>query len=113
MAKAEKKESLNGALSTAIKGEFNLDKFKKSKNLSSTSVKFKETRWMPLSRAFSDTQAQYEVEVGTTNNSNNIWDPSVVTSGNHYAIYAGSSLTRGQLYYVRVRVYDGYEWSEW
>jgi len=61
----------------------------------------------------SDTQVQYEVEVGTTNNSNNIWDPSVVTSSNHYAIYAGSSLTRGQLYYVRVRVNDGYEWSEW
>ena len=55
MAKAEKKGSLTGALSTAIKGEFNLDKFKKSKNLSSTSVKFKETRWLPLSPAFSDT----------------------------------------------------------
>lgn len=55
MAKAEKKEGLNGALSKAIKGEFNLDKFKKSKNLSSTSVKFKEQRWIPLSSAFQDT----------------------------------------------------------
>jgi len=54
MAKGEKKESLNGALSTAIKGEFNLDKFKKSKNLSSTSVKFKEQQWIPLSSAFQD-----------------------------------------------------------
>jgi hypothetical protein len=55
MAKAERTEGLNGALSKAIKGEFNLDKFKKSKNLSSTSVKFKEQRWIPLSSAFQDT----------------------------------------------------------
>ena len=55
MAKAEKKEGLNGALSKAIKSEFSLDKFKKSKNLSSTSVKFKEQRWIPLSKAVQDT----------------------------------------------------------
>jgi hypothetical protein len=54
MAKGEKKQSLNGALSQAIKGDFNLDSFKKSKNLSSTSVKFKDQTWTPLSKAFQE-----------------------------------------------------------
>ena len=54
MAKQEK-QSLNGALSKAIKGDFSLDNFKKSKNLSSTSVKFKDQRWIPLSKAFQET----------------------------------------------------------
>jgi 2C-methyl-D-erythritol 2,4-cyclodiphosphate synthase len=51
----EKKEGVISSVSDAIKGSFSLDKFKKSKNLSSTSVKFKETRWIPLSQAFQDT----------------------------------------------------------
>lgn len=47
-------KALNSKISTAIKGGFNLDKFKQSKNLSSTSVKFKEQKWIPLSPAFQD-----------------------------------------------------------
>ena len=52
MAKASKGASLNEAVSSAIKGSFNLDSFIKSKNLSSTSIKMKEQRWIPLSPAF-------------------------------------------------------------
>jgi len=51
MAKAK---SLNPSISQAIKGNFNLDNFKKSKNLSATSVKFKDQKWIPLSKAFQD-----------------------------------------------------------
>ena len=47
-------KALNSKISKAIKGEFNLDKFKQSKNLSSTSVKFKQQKWIPLSLAFQD-----------------------------------------------------------
>lgn len=46
--------SLSGTIASAIKGSFNLDNFKKSKNLSTTSVKFKEQRWIPMSQAFQD-----------------------------------------------------------
>ena len=53
MAKA--KEGLNSTVSKAIKTEFNLDSFKRSKNLSSTSIKFKDQQWIPLSKAFQDT----------------------------------------------------------
>jgi hypothetical protein len=50
-----KKIGLNSAISSAIHNKsFDLDKFKQSKNLSSTSVKFKDPTWIPLSPAFQD-----------------------------------------------------------
>lgn len=48
------KVGLNSSVSTAIKREFNLDNFKKTKNLSSTSIKFKDQKYIPLSSAFMD-----------------------------------------------------------
>ena len=48
------KKGLNSAVSSAIKSEFNLDNFKRSKNLSSSSVKFKDQKFIPLSSAFQD-----------------------------------------------------------
>jgi hypothetical protein len=50
-----KGKSLNAAVAAAVKGDFNLDKFKQSKNLSATSVKFKSQEWIPLSNAFHET----------------------------------------------------------
>ena len=50
----QENNSLTGAIASAIKGSFNLESFKKSKNLSTTSVKFKEQRWIPMSQAFQD-----------------------------------------------------------
>ena len=48
------KKGLNSAVSSAIKSEFNLDNFKRSKNLSSSSVKFKDQKFIPLSPSFQD-----------------------------------------------------------
>ena len=53
MAKS-KEDSLNSSVSKAIKGSFNLDNFIKSKNLSTTSIKMKTQKWIPLSQAFQD-----------------------------------------------------------
>jgi len=52
-----KKASLNDAVSAAVKdkSQFNLDNFKKGKNLNTVSVKFKDQRWITLSKAFQDT----------------------------------------------------------
>lgn len=47
-------KGLNSKITSAVNAEFNLDAFKAGKNLSSTSVKFKEQRWIPLSEAFKD-----------------------------------------------------------
>lgn len=60
-----------------------------------------------------DTQSKYQVIVGTSENTSNMWDSGNITSANNYVIYAGSALSRSTKYYVTVRVYDGYEWSEW
>jgi hypothetical protein len=60
-----------------------------------------------------DTQIAYQIQVGTTQNGSNLWDSGNITSANNFAIYNGTSLSRGTLYYVRLRAYDGYEWSTW
>lgn len=44
---------VNTAVSNAIKGEFDLNKFKKSKSLSNNS-KYKEQTWIPISQALQD-----------------------------------------------------------
>ena len=56
--------SLNANLSGAINGTFNLDNFIKSKNLSSTSIKMKEQKWIPLSQAFQDCLSIPGVPIG-------------------------------------------------
>ena len=54
MAKTKKEESLTSSVSKAIKGTFDLEKFKTAKFLSQP-VKFKPQSWIPLSKAFQDT----------------------------------------------------------
>ena len=60
-------KALTSKISNAIKSEFNLDKFKKSKNLSSSSVKFKEQKWIPLSPAFQDALQIPGIAIGHIN----------------------------------------------
>ena len=56
-------KSLNSAVSSAIKGTVDLEKFKKGKNLSG-GVAFKEQSWIPLSQAFQDTLQIPGIPVG-------------------------------------------------
>jgi hypothetical protein len=51
MAKAKSATQTAGEI---IKGGFSLDKFKKNKGFSNTSVKFKAQDWIPVSKAFQD-----------------------------------------------------------
>jgi hypothetical protein len=60
-----------------------------------------------------DTQTKYEIWVGTSSGGNNMWNSGQVSSSNTSATYAGSTLSRGVTYYVQVRTFDGYEWSDW
>ena len=48
------KKSASQAASEIIQGGFSLDKFKKNKGFSNTSVKFKTQDWIPVSKAFQD-----------------------------------------------------------
>ena len=56
-------KSVTGAVSSAIKDISGLEKFKKGKNLS-TSVVFKEQKWIPLSQAFQETLQIPGIPVG-------------------------------------------------
>jgi len=51
MAKAR---SASAAASSKVKANFDLGKFKKSKKLSTASIKFKEQSWIPMSSAFQE-----------------------------------------------------------
>ena len=48
------KKGISETAQSAIKKNFSLEKFKKNKGLASSSIKFKEQRWIPLSKAFQD-----------------------------------------------------------
>ena len=58
------KASLNAKLSSAINAVPDLSGFKKSKNLSSSPVKFKDQTWIPLSQAFQDTVSVPGIPIG-------------------------------------------------
>jgi hypothetical protein len=61
----------------------------------------------------SDPQVKYHIEIGSQVNTSNIWNSTEITSASKNASYGGSTLSRGQVYYIRIRTYDGYEWSTW
>ncbi|MEM2874726.1 MAG: GLUG motif-containing protein, partial [Candidatus Hadarchaeales archaeon] len=52
-----------------------------------------------------DGQVQRQIQVGTSQNGNDMWDSTLSTSSQS-AVYAGSTLSRGVTYYWRVKVYD-------
>ena len=66
MAKKREKESLMTAVSSEIKANFNLEKFKEKKLLNST-VKFKEQRWIPFSEALQDSSSLPGAAIGHIN----------------------------------------------
>jgi len=49
-----KRKGVSESAQAAIKKGFNLNQFKKNKGLASTSIKFKEQTWIPLSKAYQD-----------------------------------------------------------
>jgi hypothetical protein len=63
MAKSKKSESLTAALSSELRSNFDLTKFKEKKMLNSN-VKFKDQRWIPLSPAFQDVTSVPGIPMG-------------------------------------------------
>lgn len=58
-------------------------------------------------------QQTYRINVGTTPFGDDIWDSGTVESTNQYAEYGGDTLEEGAIYYVSVKVFDGYEESDY
>ncbi|UCG69371.1 MAG: hypothetical protein JSV09_16600, partial [Thermoplasmata archaeon] len=60
-----------------------------------------------------DTQQQYEVRVGTSPGASDMWSPGALVGPINSVAYAGLPLQDGTDYWFSVRVYEGYEWSQW
>lgn len=60
-------------------------------------------------------QQEYHVQVGTDNDwvTAEMWDYGPNSGTDTSVTYAGSSLVDGQTYYVRVKVFNGTQWSNW
>jgi predicted outer membrane repeat protein len=60
-------------------------------------------------------QLQYEIEVGTDDDwtTAEMWSTGPVSSSDTSVIYTGLPLTRGETYYIRVRVNNGTIWGNW
>jgi hypothetical protein len=61
-----------------------------------------------------DPQVKYRVQVSDRSDFGNIiWDTGEVASSDSSCRYGGPGLTEGATYYIRVNLYDGYEWTGW
>jgi immune inhibitor A len=60
-------------------------------------------------------QQEYQVQVGTDNDwsAAEKWDYGPISSADTSVTYAGSTLDDGATYYVRVRAFNGIQWSSW
>ena len=61
-------------------------------------------------------QTQWQIQVGefgTPAGLPNMWNPGPASSSNTSTTYAGSALSAGVTYFVQVRTYNGYNWSDW
>ncbi len=60
-----------------------------------------------------DNQSHWQVWVGTSQGTNDMWNSDEMSGTDTSDIYAGSTLSRGATYYVQVATKDNIEWSEW
>ncbi len=61
-------------------------------------------------------QLQYQVQVGSGTfciNSNDMWESGILTGSVDSILYDGAILEAGSSYYVRIRAYNGTDWSSW
>lgn len=64
---------------------------------------------------FAGTQTLAEVEVGANSDWGvaELWDPALFMTADTSVQYSGASLIDDSTYYLRVRIFNGSEWTEW
>jgi len=62
-----------------------------------------------------DFQNKYQIQIGTDNNwaVSEMWDTGEISGTDTTVVYSGAALLDGTTYYSRVRVENGFTWSEW
>lgn len=73
-----------------------------TKHVAGTSPQF---NWSYYS-ADNNKENAFQIQVGTSENGSDMWGYTSAITENRWVTYAGSNLTRGVTYYVRVRVQD-------
>jgi len=102
-------------------GEFILNQVPKASNLL-TEGEDNPTKIGTVTPTFSwgysdpdtDNQFKYWIQVGSTEGGSDMWNfvsPERVTENSK--LYAGATLSRGVTYYVRISVFDNWDWSKW
>ncbi len=62
------------------------------------------------------TQLQYQIQVGSGNlcfNADDMWDSGLLSGSVDSIVYSGAILQDGMTYFVRIRAYNGTDWSSW
>jgi hypothetical protein len=72
-----------------------------------------ELGWTFFDSDSSDVQVSYEIRVGTSSGSSDMWNPGPVNGTDNLVTYSGSELTDGEDYWFGIRVFDGKNWSFW
>jgi predicted outer membrane repeat protein len=64
---------------------------------------------------YDNPQLQFEVEVGSDDDWTyaKLWDPAPFVSSDTFIVYNGDPLIDGNTYHLRLKVYNGSDWSEW
>ena len=72
-------------------------------------------RWTSQLGYPGDFQSKYELQTGTDNDwaAAEMWDTGEISGADTTVVYAGATLVDGATYYARVRVENGFVWSDW
>ncbi|MGH8014686.1 MAG: hypothetical protein ACREBV_00660, partial [Candidatus Zixiibacteriota bacterium] len=72
-------------------------------------------RWSAQLGYPGDFQSKYEIQIGSDAEwtTAEMWNPGVVASPDTTVVYAGGALIDGATYYARIRVENGFVWSDW
>ncbi|UCE37090.1 MAG: hypothetical protein JSW00_16615 [Thermoplasmata archaeon] len=69
--------------------------------------------WLPWDLDVGDTQIEYDIRIGSSSGSSDMWATGPLFGSQTSMVYAGLPLMDGIDYWFGIRVFDGYEWSTW
>jgi hypothetical protein len=72
-------------------------------------------RWSAKLGYPGDFQSKFQMQVGTDNEWSTVemWDSGEMSSADTTVVYAGATLLDGATYFARVRIENGFVWSDW